>query len=84
MRGEEGWIFFLWREKTGLKAPGRPTPFAGPGFPWGATEPCVGCGKAVKNKLKLCTGCGYHKQYMRSRDAARREFKRTATIDISI
>ena len=52
------------------------------------TQPCMVCGKGVKNRFKLCEGCGYHKAQIRAwyrdRKALMAEFQRLASIQISI
>ena len=52
------------------------------------TQPCMVCGKGVKNRFKLCEGCGYHKAQIRAwyRDhkALMAEFQLLTSIQISI
>ena len=52
------------------------------------TQPCTGCGRVVKNRFKLCQDCGYHRTQMhiwqRGHRSFTAEFKRLATIEISI
>ena len=52
------------------------------------TNPCMECGKGVKNRFRLCLDCGYHKARMRAWQRDHRafmvEFKRLAAIEIFI
>ena len=50
------------------------------------TQPCMECGKCVKNRFRLCLDCGNHKARMRAWQRDHRafmvEFKRLADIEI--
>ena len=52
------------------------------------TQPCMECGKGVKNRFRLCLDCGYQKARMhawqRDHRAYMVEFKRLAAIKIFI
>ena len=52
------------------------------------TQPCMVCGKGVKNRFKLCEGGGYYKAQIRAwhrnRKALMAEFERLASIQIPI
>ena len=52
------------------------------------TQPCMVCGKGVKNRFGLCLDCGYHKAQMRAWQKRHRafmvEYIRLAAIEIPI
>ena len=51
------------------------------------TQPCMECGKGVKNRFRLCLDCGYHKTRMRAWQRDHRafmvEFKRLGQSKVS-